>query len=140
MNSKRSSRKLWRLIDSFFLLLPLLILIIGFIAYTGQYLHDNGLTNFAYGSYYNFVNGYIYSFFDDVYFIDFNHDFIFDNFFGPFSSLLIRFFGSDDTTFTYFIYGYFMYAISYEFFSFIIQIILWLPRWAKNKLYEWGDN
>jgi len=37
-----------------------------------------------------------------------------------------------------FIIFYFTYIISYEFLSFFIHIVLWIPRYFKNKLYDRG--
>lgn len=147
MNSKRSSRKLWRLIDSFFLLLPLFVLFFVFIGFllfyqkSGQLEVDNGsyyyidVLNDFFNKLYNF-DIYVANIFDYL----FESDFAFS--IKSFMWDFVSFFGfeANDNIIAWYLYYYFTYAICYEFFSFTIQIIMWLPRWAKNKLYEWGDN
>lgn len=148
MNSKRSSRKLWRLIDSFFLLLPLLIFIFHFVFILIYYFKSGSVLDVGsgLGSSFSIIN----DFFDNLlyggfYYFDFIYILDSSSFFSDIVDRITdicSFFGfyHNDNTFWNFFNYYFAYAISYEFFSIIIQIIMWLPRWAKNKLYDWGDN
>lgn len=146
MNSKRSSRKLWRLIDSFFLLFPLFVLVFVFIGFllfyqkSGQLEVDNGMYYYV-----DILNDFIVKFFNDDIYINVVFSYLFENNFGATiydaTYDIFYFLGFDiSNAFVDYFHNYFCYAIIYEFFSLIIQIILWLPRWAKNKLYEWGDN
>lgn len=144
MNSKRSSRKLWRLIDSFFLLLPLIILCFSFVVFLGQYWHDNGLFFNSNDNNFNelsiIFDAYIYNFTDNFVLFYVNNDFI-DAISMSIFNFVNFFLGStDDSGLLYFLPSYFSFALLYELFSLTIQIVMWLPRWAKNKLYEWGDN
>lgn len=146
MNSKRSSRKLWRLIDSFFLLFPLFVLVFAFVGFllfyqkSGQLEVDNGMYYYV-----DILNDFIVKFFNDDIYINVVFQYLFSNNFGATiydaTSDIFYFLGFDFTNaYVAYFHNYFCYAIIYEFFSLIIQIIMWLPRWAKNKLYEWGDN
>ena len=142
MNKKRSRNKIYHLIDTIFLLLPFIAIIFYISAVLLSLKAGNTLIfgfDFEYGDFSSFVSDYLFTSGSFDSFIELLIP-SYDNslFFGSFGLYLSDFLVNLglDNNFWYFICYYFVYAICYEFLSLFVNIILWIPRFFRNRFQD----
>lgn len=152
MKSKRGSNKIYYYIDLFFILLPIIFFIFIFLynlitlSNDSFVLLDNGspiasspsLSNYTADlfnrSFSRTINEFS-SFIDEP--LDRESGFIYDIYNVMFS--IFDFFGINAdyaNSINLFIFYYFIYLAYYEIFSLLFNIIMWLPRWCRNKVRD----
>ena len=141
MNNERKRKKAYYYIDVFFLCLPLLLFIGGFvIKLISIYSHQGSFNDVSSSDIIDFLGQYLFDFIQ-VFF-----DVIIDSLEGVNEGFglvianalnsFANFFVSGGSLALMYVVVYFTWVIMYEFISLMISIVLWIPRFIKNKIQK----